>query len=121
MDRKHTEKYDMSEHRDDSFVPGSPAYRIGLVSDVVPLEDLMPTAMKMAEQICTLSPSSVQTMKEAAYRVLWHDFDTTWEIVKDVQRRVMHSTKEGRDNRHIGLMAFREKKEPNWVIGKEAR
>ena len=96
------------------------AYRVGLVSDLVPLKDLMPTAMKMAEQICTLSPASVKTMKEAAYRVLWYDYDETWDIVKDVQRRILHSTREGRDNRHIGLMAFREKKEPQWVMGKDA-
>ena len=31
MDRKHTAKYQMSDHRDDDFVPGTPADRIGLV------------------------------------------------------------------------------------------
>ena len=31
MDRTQTAKYHMSDRKDDSYVPGSPAYRIGLV------------------------------------------------------------------------------------------
>jgi E-phenylitaconyl-CoA hydratase len=41
------------------------AYRVGLVSRVVPLAELMPTAMKMAEQICKCGPIAVRAAKEA--------------------------------------------------------
>ncbi len=44
------------------------AYRIGLVNKVVPSEDLLPEAIKMAEQICRNAPLAVQAAKEAVYR-----------------------------------------------------
>jgi E-phenylitaconyl-CoA hydratase len=41
------------------------AHRVGLVSRVVPLAELMPTATKMAEQICKCGPVAVRAAKEA--------------------------------------------------------
>ena len=41
------------------------AYRVGLVSRVVPLAELMPTATKMAEQICKCGPVAVRAAKQA--------------------------------------------------------
>ena len=41
------------------------AFRIGLVNRVVPVAELMPTAMKMAEQICKCGPIAVQAAKQA--------------------------------------------------------
>jgi E-phenylitaconyl-CoA hydratase len=44
------------------------AYRIGLVNRVVPPDQLLPEAMKMAERICRNAPLAVQAAKEAVYR-----------------------------------------------------
>lgn len=44
------------------------AYRIGLVNRVVPLDELLPEATKLAERICRNAPLAVQAAKEAVYR-----------------------------------------------------
>lgn len=44
------------------------AYRIGLVDRVVPPDQLLPEAMKVAERICRNAPLAVQAAKEAVYR-----------------------------------------------------
>ncbi len=46
------------------------AYRIGLVSRVVPPAELMPTAEQMAERICENGPIAVKMTKEIVYRGL---------------------------------------------------
>jgi E-phenylitaconyl-CoA hydratase len=44
------------------------AYRIGLVNRVVPPDQLLPEATKLAERICRNAPLAVQAAKEAVYR-----------------------------------------------------
>ena len=44
------------------------AYRIGLVNKVVPPDQLLPEAMKLAERICKNAPLAVRAAKEAVYR-----------------------------------------------------
>ncbi|MGO9119575.1 MAG: enoyl-CoA hydratase/isomerase family protein [Desulfomonilaceae bacterium] len=44
------------------------AYRIGLVNKVVPPDQLLPEAMKLAERICQNAPLAVRAAKEAVYR-----------------------------------------------------
>ncbi len=44
------------------------AYRIGLVNRVVPSDQLLPEATKLAERICRNAPLAVQAAKEAVYR-----------------------------------------------------
>ena len=46
------------------------AYRIGLVNRVVPPDQLLPEATKLAERICRNAPLAVQAAKEAVYRGL---------------------------------------------------
>jgi enoyl-CoA hydratase/carnithine racemase len=46
------------------------ALKIGLVSRVVPLKDLMPKAIKTAARICQNAPLAVRAAKEAVYRGL---------------------------------------------------
>ena len=46
------------------------AYRIGLVSKVVPPAELMPTAEKMAKRVCENGPIAVKLTKELVYRGL---------------------------------------------------
>jgi len=44
------------------------AYRIGLVNRVVPPDQLLPEATRLAERICRNAPLAVQAAKEAVYR-----------------------------------------------------
>lgn len=44
------------------------AYRIGLVNKVVPPDQLLAEAMKLAERICENAPLAVRAAKEAVYR-----------------------------------------------------
>ncbi len=44
------------------------AYRIGLVNKVVPPDQLLPEATKLAERICRNAPLAVRAAKEAVYR-----------------------------------------------------
>ena len=46
-------------------LPAEEAYRIGLAQWLVPHADLMPQALKVAEQIATLSPLAARVAKES--------------------------------------------------------
>jgi enoyl-CoA hydratase/carnithine racemase len=50
------------------FLDAKEAYRLGLVSRVVPVADLMPTAVRLAEKIASNPTLAVQWTKELAYR-----------------------------------------------------
>ncbi|MFC1993051.1 enoyl-CoA hydratase/isomerase family protein [Chloroflexota bacterium] len=51
-----------------NIVNAQEAYRIGLVNEVVPAEELMPAAKKWAEVICQKGPLAVRAAKEAMVR-----------------------------------------------------
>jgi E-phenylitaconyl-CoA hydratase len=50
------------------MIDAQEAYRIGLVNRVVPSEQLLPEALKLAGRICRNAPLAVQAAKEAVYR-----------------------------------------------------
>jgi enoyl-CoA hydratase/carnithine racemase len=55
------------------------AYDIGLVNKVVPDEELMRTAIKIADMIAKLSPWAVQLVKQARLRAV-EVFDEVWKV-----------------------------------------
>jgi enoyl-CoA hydratase len=62
------------------------AYRIGLVNKVVPHEQLIPTAMEMAEKIMKFSPLSIKYTKRALRMALVNDAHKTaleegWPVI----------------------------------------
>ena len=85
------------------------AYRIGLVSRVVPLPQLMPTAKQMADTIGKLAPLAVRAVKEALIR----GYDVTLEeglrLEIDMANRVR-----GTEDYTEGATAFAEKRPPNY-------
>jgi enoyl-CoA hydratase/carnithine racemase len=52
------------------WIDAQEAYRIGLVQKVVPRDQLLDEALKIAEKISENAPNAVKTAKEAAYRGL---------------------------------------------------
>jgi len=83
------------------------AERVGLVSRVVPLANLMAEALKAAERICELSLPVVMMAKESVNRA----FETTLEEGVRFERRLFHSTFAVEDQKE-GMAAFVEKRKP---------
>ena len=85
------------------------AERSGLASRVVPLADLMETAMDAAEKIASYSLPAVMMAKEAVDRAL----ETTLAEGLRFERRLFHSTFAFEDQKE-GMAAFTEKRKPNF-------
>jgi len=83
------------------------AERVGLVSRVVPLAELMNEAMKVAAKICELSLPVVMMAKEAVNRA----FETTLAEGVRFERRLFHSGFAIEDQKE-GMAAFVEKRKP---------
>ena len=85
------------------------AYQVGMLNKVVPSDQLMIEAEKVAERIASLSPMAVQGMKESMVRAASLDYSAVDQITDWVQTRVMNS-----DDRKEGAKAFAEKREVDW-------
>ncbi len=83
------------------------AERVGLVSRVVPLAELMNEAMKTAGKICELSLPVVMMAKESVNRA----FETTLAEGVRFERRLFHSGFAIEDQKE-GMAAFIEKRKP---------
>ena len=85
------------------------AERSGLVSRVVPLDELMSDAMKTAAQIAGLSRPIVYMAKESVNRA----YETTLKEGVLFERRSFHATFATEDQKE-GMAAFAEKRTPKW-------
>jgi len=85
------------------------AYRIGLVSRVVPAAELMKTAEAIAHRICENAPIAVRVTKELAYRGLHLPLDDGVRLYAALSRSVM-ATEDSRE----GPRAFAEKRTPQF-------
>jgi enoyl-CoA hydratase len=83
------------------------AERVGLVSRVVPLAELMNEAMKAAGKICELSLPVVMMAKESVNRA----YETTLAEGVRFERRLFHSGFATEDQKE-GMTAFVEKRKP---------
>jgi len=83
------------------------AERVGLVSRVVPLAELMNESMKAAARICDLSLPVVMMAKESVNRA----FETTLAEGVRFERRLFHSGFAIEDQKE-GMAAFVEKRKP---------
>jgi enoyl-CoA hydratase/carnithine racemase len=82
---------------------------IGLALDVVPHEELMPAARRLADRLCQGAPLAVRAVKEMAYRgstLPWTDAVRMGETM----RRVVHTTADAAE----GAAAAREARRPEW-------
>ena len=85
------------------------AYQIGIINKIVPYEQLMEEAEKIARRFCELSPVAVQGMKESMVRAASLDYSAVDQITDWVQTRVMNSA-----DRQEGAKAFIEKRQAVW-------
>jgi enoyl-CoA hydratase len=79
------------------------AYEVGIVNEVVPAEELMPTARKLAERMCRNGPLAMKTAKEIAVRSL--ELEPGFVLEKALGARVLRS-----DDAKEGPLAFSEKR-----------
>jgi enoyl-CoA hydratase len=85
------------------------AYHYGIVNEVVPLQDLMPTAMRYAELICKNAPIAVRKVKESAMKGLGMSLKDALDQEMGYSGEVV-STEDAME----GIHAFQEKREPRW-------
>ena len=85
------------------------AERCGLVSQIVPDDEIEERVLKIARKVAGYSHPVTRIAKEAVN----HAFDTTLNEGVRVERRLFHSTFALND-RHEGMLAFVEKRKPEW-------
>ena len=84
------------------------AYEIGLVNRVVPADEVMPTALKLADRICKNGPLAVRTSKQIAVRAL--GLEAGFVLEKALAAKVFAS-----DDAAEGPRAFAEKRKPRFT------
>jgi enoyl-CoA hydratase/carnithine racemase len=85
------------------------AHRLGVVNEVVPLADLMPTVMKWANEILECAPLSIRASKQASLMGLGHPLDLALRMSYTEAERMRRS-----EDTVEGPRAFAEKRKPRW-------
>jgi enoyl-CoA hydratase/carnithine racemase len=85
------------------------AHRLGVVNEVVPRAELMPTALKWANEILECSPISIRASKQAALLGLQMPLDAALRMNFTETERMRRS-----EDTVEGPKAFAEKRKPNW-------
>jgi len=93
------------------FVEAEEAFRLGLLDRLVPSDELMNEALKLAEQIAFWPPMAMQSSRRVLQQSLESDFDTqlrneTYGLI--LSRRAPHDMKEQGDS-------FRERRPPRFT------
>lgn len=91
-------------------ISAAEAHRLGLVNEVVPLDQLIPTAERWAAEILECAPMSVRGSKEAAMVGLELPLAAAMHSTYPVSQAHM-----GSDDAIEGPRAFAEKRKPNWT------
>jgi len=90
-------------------IDAAEAYRIGLVNRVVPLRDLIPTALEFARTLCDRGPLAVRAAKEAMIRGLSMPLDDGLRL-----EAFLAGTLRGTEDAVEGPRAFAEKRSPEF-------
>ncbi|HSY58634.1 MAG TPA: enoyl-CoA hydratase-related protein [Terriglobales bacterium] len=92
------------------IIDAAEAYKLGMVSEVVPAETLIPRSRAIAEQLIAASPSSIARTKRLLHR--YHD-----EAIRAELELAIHENAEirGTPDFREGVASFLEKREPKWT------
>jgi enoyl-CoA hydratase/carnithine racemase len=85
------------------------AHRLGVVNEVVPRAEVLPTALKWANEILECAPLSIRASKQAALMGLGHPLDIALKLGYTEAERMRRS-----EDTIEGPRAFAEKRKPNW-------
>jgi enoyl-CoA hydratase/carnithine racemase len=88
-------------------VPASELYRLGVVEECVPGDQLMPTAMGIARDIATKSPLAVQMLKQSFNTVENLTLRDGYRVEQDMTVELSKS-----DDAREAKQAFLEKRKP---------
>ncbi|MDX6339461.1 MAG: hypothetical protein QOG05_6801 [Streptosporangiaceae bacterium] len=86
------------------------AYEIGLVNEVVPDAELVPTVQALAERIASNAPLSVMAAKRTVYLSLRDRLDDAFAEAERIWEPVYRSA-----DAQEGPAAFRDKRTPVWI------
>jgi enoyl-CoA hydratase len=86
------------------------AYRIGLVNEIAPPDQVMPRAEELARKIAANGPVAVRKIKETVLRALSVSFEEGFRIENENARMVL-ATEDAKE----GPRAFMEKRPPQYV------
>jgi len=89
----------------------SEAYRMGLVHQVVPMEELLPAALRLSDFLLQNGPRAMEAAKELVAAVSSGPIDVA--MIAGTARRIaaIRASKEAKE----GLSAFLEKRKPAWT------
>ena len=91
------------------FIDAETALRIGLISRIVPTDELMPEAERVAGRIAANGPMAVRMTKELVLNGLTATPGEHFRLMKEYYARVDATADQAE-----GLQAFREKRTPNY-------
>jgi E-phenylitaconyl-CoA hydratase len=91
------------------FIDAETALRIGLISRIVPADELMPEAERIAARIAANGPMAVRMTKELVLNGLTASPDEHFRLMKEYYARVDATADQAE-----GLQAFREKRAPEY-------
>ena len=86
------------------------AYRVGLVSRIVPPSELMPAAEAIAKKICGNGPVALWACKELNRRTRYMSLDDSLSLFKSIAGPILKM-----DDTREGITAFFEKRPPVWL------
>ena len=91
------------------FVSAQDALKLGIANEVVPHEQLMEAAERWAREIAENAPLAVHGIKEAGRRGQDLAVADRMYVAREVANRVLLS-----EDSKEGILAFREKRKPQW-------
>jgi enoyl-CoA hydratase/carnithine racemase len=87
------------------------AYRVGLVSRIVPPAELISTAEGLAKKICNNGPVALWACKEINKRARYLSLDDSLSLFKSITGPILKM-----DDTREGITAFFEKRPPVWKL-----